>query len=708
MKWMRNRYRGLIMLSLLVLLTPLAGHVQSASDDAANGKVGTPLAPEPIHIQKARLVSDLLSQHHYRTQIIDDKLSQTVFDAYLDALDRDRYYFLAEDIEDLSRYRNRLDSSFRRGELTAAYQIFNRYQKRVKERVSVAKAILNDGLEGFADDDRIELDRSEAKWAKTSEELDELWRKRVQHDALTLRLADQEWDRVKEILTARYERLARAANEHSPEDVFEIYMNAWANTFDPHTAYMSPRLSENFDIHMRLSLEGIGAVLRSEHDMTEVVELVPGGPAAENGRIQPGDRILAVGQGKDGELEDVVGWRLQDVVDLIRGPKESVVRIQVLPSSGDTTPRVVELVRNEVKLEAQAAQSKVLETGTGDDKQRIGVIKLPTFYMDFQAADAGDRNYRSTTRDVRRLIAELEEDGGIDGLVIDLRGNGGGSLREATELTGLFLPGAPVVQVRRSSGDVEILRDSSSEAVYDGPLAVMVDRFSASASEIFAAAIQDHGRGIIVGQQTFGKGTVQNLVDLDHFGLRSRDPAGRLKLTIAKFYRVSGGSTQQRGVVPDITLPSPVSPDEFGEDAVGNALPWGEIRAVSFRRERALDTLLPALRERHESRSAEDKAFQALLDEYAYLRSLQRVDSAPLTEKARRAERDRLQAERLEYINRRREIYGLEKLDSIEHDLLDKMPDTLLETAATIVADLRDLASLPAADIEKTLQARGE
>src|SRR5690625_1130654 len=492
-----------------------------------------PLAPDARHVQKAQLIGGLLSQHHYRTQIVDDDLSRTVFDAYLSSLDRDRYFFLAEDIECFGRYREQLDDGFRRGDLTGAYRIFSRYQQRVQERVDYALALLAAERE-FDDDDTIRLDRSEVPWATSTEELEAAWRKRVKHDAITLRLADQDRERIQEILQARYQRLARVAREHSAEEVFEIYMNAWAQTFDPHTAYMSPRLSENFDIQMRLSLEGIGAVLRSENDMTEVVELVPGGPAASNGRLRPGDRILGVAQGNDGEMEDVVGWRLEDVVDLIRGPKESTVRLQVLPAD-DTVPAEIVLVRNEVKLEEQAAQAERLEVQTDDGTRHIGVITVPVFYMDFYAADAGDRNYRSTTRDVRHLIEELEEEG-IDGLVIDLRGNGGGSLREATDMTGLFLPGAPVVQIRRSDGEVEVLRDSGEHraAAYDGPLAVLVNGFSASASEIFAAAIQDHGRGIVVGQQTFGKGTVQNLIDLDHFGFsRRNDPMGRLKLTIA-------------------------------------------------------------------------------------------------------------------------------------------------------------------------------
>jgi carboxyl-terminal processing protease len=382
------------------------------------------------------------------------------------------------------------------------------------------------------------------------------------------------------------------------------------------------------------------------------------------------------------------------VVDLIRGPKQSIVRLQVLPSTGDSVPQVITLERNQVRLEAQAAQAQRVEVGAGESKRHIGVIKIPTFYMDFQAADAGDKDYRSTTRDVRRLIKELEEEG-IDGLVIDLRANGGGSLREATDMTGLFLPGAPVVQVRRNTGEVEVLNDSNTVqgVAYAGPLAVMVDGFSASASEIFAAAIQDHGRGVVVGQQTFGKGTVQNLVDLDHFGLRPQGPMGRLKLTIAQFYRISGASTQQRGVIPDIELPSPMGGHDFGENSVDNALPWGKIKPVSFRRDTSIETVLPHLRERHEERVSEHAGYQALLKEYEHLRALQNRTTAPLTEQARRAERDRVQSEQLAHVNRRRAAYGLSPLESLDQDKTEEMPDALLEATAAIVADLKTLSA---------------
>jgi carboxyl-terminal processing protease len=683
-----NRFRlniaRLVLASVLGLAGPqlvLAAEPTVAGEAAAAG-----------HTRKAQLITELLSQYHYRDTRIDDALADRVMTSYLEALDQERYYFLAEDVAAFAPLRTRLDDELRRGELAGGYQVFKRYQQRVQERADFALAMLAKPLD-LSQDDRLELDRAEAPWARTKAELDALWFKRIKNDALTLSMSGQEPDKVKEILTKRYQRLARTVQQYTTEEIFQTYMNAWAHVFDPHTAYLSPRLSENFDIHMRLSLEGIGAMLRSENDFTEVVELVVGGPADKSGKLQPGDRIIGVGEGDEGDIVDVVGWRLTDVVDLIRGPKESVVRLQVIGKSANA-PRMVTLVRNQVQLDEQAAQAKTIEVDNGQGTARIGVITLPAFYMDFAAADAGDKNYRSTTRDVRRLLGELEKDG-IDGLVIDLRGNGGGSLREATELTGLFVHGGPVVQVRRQDGGVEILQDTDEDVAYDGPLTVLVDRFSASASEIFAAAIQDYGRGVVVGQQTFGKGTVQTLVDLDRFGLQTPASAGRLKLTIAKFYRINGDSTQRNGVVPDIKLPAPALPAEIGEDAVETALPWDKIKPVPYRPEGELASIIPSLRARHEARLERNPAFQALIAEYDQLRALQAKTSVPLNAQLRRQERDQAEQMQLDVLNRRLAAYDLPPLKTLEGLDEDALPDTVLESAAAVAADLSSKRALP-------------
>jgi len=676
-----------LFLTLAIVFTALP--VSSAPVTPAAG-----ISESDLHTQarKAQLISELLSEFHYRTLSIDNALAGQALKAYLDAIDQERYYFLQQDIDEFQRKVSVLDTELKRGNLSTGYLIFERYQQRVHERSEFAKKLLQKPLD-LTSDERIEIDRSKASWANSSAALDDLWTKRVKHDALTLLMAGQEWPKVQEILNNRYARLASTVANYSNEEIFQTYINAWAQLFDPHTQYMSPRLSENFDIQMRLSLEGIGAMLRSENDFVEVVELVKGGPAALEGQLQPGDRIIGVGEGEDGDIVDVVGWRLSDVVERIRGPKKTVVRLQVLAGkAGGDAAKTISIVRNEIKLEEQAAQAKTLTVPADDQtSKRIGVIKLPTFYMDFAAADAGQKDYRSTTRDVRNLLVKFQQDG-IDGLVIDLRGNGGGSLREATELTGLFTHGGPIVQVRRHDGTVEVIQEPSRNSVYNGPLVVLVDQFSASASEIFAAAIQDYGRGIVVGQKTFGKGTVQTLIDLDR-GLRAKEHGGRLKLTIAKFYRINGHSTQLRGVEPDILLPSAIDGERFVESASETSLPWDEIRAVPFLPRSNLDPLIPVLRKRHDAWAAKNPAFQALLDEYTQLRKMQARNSLPLNEKQRRLERDQAEAKQLASINRRLVAYNLEPLASLDKFDRDSVPDTILESAAAIVVDLASLRS---------------
>ncbi|MCP1676188.1 carboxyl-terminal processing protease [Natronocella acetinitrilica] len=666
--------------ALLLSLALIAGSLASASM--------TPLSPERQHPETARLIAKLLTYQHFNKQPIDDRLSARVMDTYLDQLDPDRYYFLASDIEEFHAYRERLDDMLLDGDLSIPYAIFNRLRERTAERTEHALSVLEGGFD-LNTDRSIDLDRSEADWAEDTETMNRVWRDRIKHDALTLLLAGEEEEQTMDLLNSRYEGMAKNMERSGPEDVFEAFMGAWGRAFDPHTSYLSPRNSREFDIQMQLSLEGIGAVLRTHRDFTEVVELIPGGPASQDGQLQPGDRIIGVGQeGED--MVDVVGWRLRDVVDLIRGPKESEVRLRVLPASGgsDAAPRTIPLVRNEVALEEQAAQKSIEEVLRDGDTYRIGVITIPAFYADFAAAQAGDENYRSTTRDVVRLLGELAEED-INGLVIDLRGNAGGSLQEAASLTGLFINGGPVVQIRRSDGDTEVLRDRDGGITYEGPLTVMVDRFSASASEIFAGAIQDYGRGIVVGERTFGKGTVQSLVDLNRFTSNQNTEAGRLKLTIAKFYRVSGSSTQKRGVEPDLHFPSRARSDSVGESAAENALPWDEIREANYSSHGDLGGLLPLLLKRHEERSGQDPGFQALVAELEKQNTVANRTVVSLNRERRRSERDESNALQLEKANERRAVYGLEPLSDLDAlRMADDEPDVLLKSTADITTDL--------------------
>jgi carboxyl-terminal processing protease len=642
--------------------------------------------------QTALIITQVMEKFHYRKPRIDDALSSATLDRYLTSLDSNRSFFSAADVAHFERYRDELDEGLRTGRLDPAYTIFRRFRERVEERVAYAKDLLAKHHFDFDIDEDYRFDRADADWLPDQAALDDLWRKRVKNDILSLRLAGKPEDEIDETLTKRYEGIRRRVSQMGAEDVFQAFVNAFTLSVEPHTSYMSPRNSENFDIGMRLSLQGIGAVLRIDQEFTEVQSTVPGGPAERSGEIEGGDRIVGVAQGRDGDMEDVVGWRLQDVVDLIRGPKDSIVRLSVLPKAqgvGGKTREVV-LVRDEIKLEDKAAKSEIIQTDSG---VRLGVIEIPAFYRDFGAQAAGVTNFRSTTRDVRRLLDELQEEQ-VQGVIVDLRRNGGGSLTEATELTGLFIDKGPVVQVRDASGKVEVERDPDPAQVYAGPLAVLVDRNSASASEIFAGAIQDYGRGLILGEPTYGKGTVQTLVDLGRF-LRSREDIGRLRLTMAQFFRVEGGSTQHRGVTPDIVFPTAKGAVEHGERALENALPWASIKPASHRP--IGFTPVTALRDSASQRIAENPGFQFLVAEEEDMMKLEQRTTVSLNEELRRAEWDEREQERLERRNRLRVFRGLEPLTSLDEEADDDVDvdnedeegikRIMLEESANILAD---------------------
>ena len=681
-------YRSAVLLLALVVGTGCLSTTTLASESDEDI-----VRPADNHPETARLIARLLAHQHFRQQSIDDALSEQVLDAYLDALDPDRYYFTQSDIEEFRVHRSDLDNMLMDGDLDLAYHIYGRLKQRATERAEFAHQVIDNGID-FDTDQTLELNRREQDWVADEDALDRLWRQRIKNDALTMLLGEDDEEQTMDLLRSRYENVAKNMQRSEAEDIFEAYMGAWARSFDPHTNYLSPRNSEEFDIQMQLSLEGIGAMLRTRRDFTEIIELVPGGPAERSGELSPGDRIIGVAEG-DKEMVDVVGWRLSDVVDRIRGPKESEVRLRILPGGdSDSAPRTVTLERNEIALEEQAAQKEVKEIERDDGVQRVGVITIPAFYTDFAAAQAGEDDYRSTTRDVRRHIDALKADG-IDGLIIDLRGNSGGSLQEAVDMTGLFLPGGPVVQIRRSDGDTEVMRDPDEATHYDGPLAIMVDRQSASASEIFAGAMQDYGRGIVLGERTFGKGTVQTMVDLDRF---SNDPSvdtGRLKMTIAKFYRITGSSTQKRGVEPDISLPSAMDSDEIGERAADNPLPWDEIDPVDYTRIEELSRAISLLGSRHDERVKDHSAYNALLDELDQIRQAREQTEVSLNRAQREQERAQRNEARLAKANEHRQIQGLEPLDSVDELEREDDPDTLLDVSAEIMADFYLLRNEP-------------
>jgi len=646
------------------------------------------LAPTDRHRRVVRLVSEVMDRQHYRQAALDDKLSSQIYERYLDALDGNRSYLLASDIAEFEGYRYKLDDAIKSADLEPAFAIFSRLQQRNRERIDYALALL-EAEPDFALDEDFAFDRSEQPWPAGVDELDELWRKRVKNDALSLALAGKDWAETQDVLRKRYQRLAKRIDQVSADDVFEIFMNAYSHVFDPHSNYLSPRNSEEYNIAMSLSYEGIGASLQLIDDYVTIVNILPGGPAAADGSIKPNDRITGVGQGEDGMFTDVVGWRLDDVVQLIRGPIDTVVRLQILPAGAvpGAPETVVELVRNKVTLEAQAARKELRTTTRGDDEVRIGIIDVPSFYQDYQARVAGESDYRSTTRDVRRLIGELRAED-IETLVIDLRNNGGGHLSEATGLVGLFIEEGPVVQLRETGGRIEVLDDPEPGLAWDGPLVVLVNRASASASEIFAGAIQDYGRGLVVGQQTYGKGSVQNLYPLDRYALGPKSGFGQLTVTIGKYYRVTGDSTQHRGVSPDIELPSLISTTEVGESTRDSALPWDRIRPADFSRRAGVEGGLALIDRAHEARVKADADFTALQGDLESVERLRSQKTISLNLEYRRAERQAMEQERLARENARRSARGLEPLGSPEELDAAEQPDAVLAEAAEIAADL--------------------
>jgi carboxyl-terminal processing protease len=679
--------KGLLPSTLAVALGALLlATAGSTSPDARPPeREAPPFGPQPRHSTISRVMTSLVERSHYSRVRIDDSVSSKMLDAYIEALDGNKLYFLADDIASFERYRFGLDEAVRSGRVDPAFDIFALYRKRVEERIGHALSLL-DKEPDFTVDEDFRFDREEMPWAVSKAELDEIWRKRVKNDALSLALTGKEWPEISELLRKRYERVLKRTHQLTSDEAFETFMNAYADTLDPHSNYFSPRNSEEYRIQMSLSYEGIGASLQLTDDYVTVLDVIPGGPAAVTGVLAPNDRITGVAQGADKEVTDVIGWRLDDVVQLIRGPGGTTVRLQLLPAGAPpgSPEKIVELTRDKIKLEAQAAKQKRIEVERDGRKLGIGVIEVPSFYQDYNARAAGAKDYVSTTADVRRLIGELQKEG-LDGLVIDLRGNGGGHLWEARALTGLFIDG-PVVQFREAKGTVQELDDLMPGVFYKGPLVVLVDRFSASASEIFAAAIQDYRRGVVIGQQTFGKGTVQNLYDLDH-ATQSAD-MGQLTLTVGKYYRVTGGSTQLRGVEPDITLPALIDEKLIGESTRKTALPWDQIGPVDFVTTRAVGEEIAELAADHDGRISSNADFDYLRGQIAVTEAERARKSVSLNLEKRKAQREADRAQRLALENQRRKAHGLEPLASVEELEKIEPPDILLNEAAEILADL--------------------
>ncbi len=608
----------------------------------------TPLVLKPTADQTEAAIWAMrfLSRFHYKPMPLDDAMSEKIFTRYLDSLDGDHLFFTQADIDKFSPVRDKLDDAIFERDLSAPFTIFNVYQQRVSERLDYSRELLAKPFD-FSKDESYQYDRAKAPWAKSTAELDDLWRKRVKNDWLRLKLAGKPDKDIRETLDKRYSNYLERIRQLNSEDVFQTFMNAYAMSIEPHTNYLSPRASENFDIAMRLSLEGIGAVLQRLDEYTAIREIIPGGPAAISGKLNPGDRIVGVGQGASGPVIDVIGWRLDDVVEKIRGAKGTIVRLEILPDAAgpDGKHEMLTLTRNKVSVEESAAKKSIIDVKNGDTTRRIGVITLPTFYQDFDARRRGDTDYKSATRDVERLLGELSAEK-VDGVVVDLRNNGGGSLDEATDLTGLFIDKGPVVQIRDASGRVEEKIDRRAGTAWSGPLAVLVNRASASASEIFAAAIQDYGRGVIIGEPTFGKGTVQNLLNMDDMARNEKPTYGDLKMTVQQFFRINGGSTQLRGVTPEISFPLTIASDEFGESSYDNALPWTSISKADYKPVADLKPLIPMLLARHQARAETDAEWKNFVAEITDAKRIRAEKTFSLNEKVRTTERDEQEAKR--------------------------------------------------------------
>jgi len=682
-----------------VFLGAFLAIAQSAYAEVAPPPV---LAPQKQQAQAAELSAKFLTRFSYKSVPLDDALSAKIMDRFIKSLDPDRVIFLQADIDKFMSDRSKIDDAIEREDLKIPFAIFNVYEQRIVDRMNYARNLLKQGFD-FSVQEDYSLLREKEPWPQSEAESDDLWRKRVKNDWLRLKLGGKTDSAIRETLDKRYANALDRAYKYKSDDVFQSFMDAYTTSIDPHTDYFGATASADFDIAMKLSLVGIGAVLQERDDYTTVRELVPGGPAELSGKLSVGDRITGVGQGKNGPIKEVVGTRLDEVVQMIRGKKGSVVRLDILPADAgaEGTHRVVSLVRDKINLEKQAAQKAVLSVKAGEATRKIGVITLPAFYEDFEARRKGDKDYRSASRDVAKLLGELKQEG-VDSVLIDVRNNGGGSLDEAIDLTGLFIGSGPVVQQRGSDGKVTVRSADFRAPVWTGPMGVLINRGSASASEIFAAAIQDYGRGVIVGEPSFGKGTVQTVVNLDQMVRNSKPEFGELKVTISQFFRVNGGTTQLRGVTPDISLPGFSDPTSFGEMSYDNALPWTELKPAKYAPTGNIATLLPSLQSRHDARVQSDPDFQRVLEDIADLKAQREKGVISLNEAKRREEatarenrlKSRPEANNGEDPDADDGLQANERslsADIAMENARKKAKDVLLNEAAAILSDEADL-----------------
>ena len=677
---MNKSYKSVLLIAILLAVTP----IQSQLTEDEN--IPAILSENPVDSHLLKLVAALSEQAHFSRKKITNELSPFILINFLEKLDPVKMYFTRSDIRYFQRYRYKIDDALKQGNLEPIYDIFRIYRLRVQQRLGFCVNLLLTQDHNFESDGSYDFNRQVKNWFDDIEELENLWQKKTHNDLLTLILAGQSKEMAIEVLEKRYRRFIRKVNLFDEEDVISIFLNAFVHTLDPHSNYLNPTQSEEYAIQMSLSYQGIGARLNLADEQVQVVNIIPGGPAARDGRLKPMDKIIGIMDEKNKTITDLIGWDLDEVVKLIRGPKGTRVTLQIVPSDSnpDETPYLLTLQRDEVALEEQAASSLIETLEIRDKTYNIGLVTIPSFYQDYQARSKGEAKYRSTSEDVKKLVHNLLEIG-IDALVIDLRGNSGGLLTEATALTGLFIDDGPVVQLKDTRNKIEIIEDPIPGSVYEGPLAVIVDRYSASASEIFAGAIQDYSRGIVVGQQTFGKGTVQNLYHLDRYSrFQSKKGFGQLTLTIGKFYRVSGQGTQNKGVIPDIRLPSFIDEEVVGEDTKKNTLPWDQIMSLEYDSDLSFHQSIEKLKKNFAEKSKENLPLLFLQEDIDQITEQNKQTKLSLNYEKRKIKRDQFKK-----VTQDRRTKRLEELGySNENNFNDFASKTLLNEVLNTVVNL--------------------
>jgi len=671
------------------------------------------LQPEAQQTVVCKYVASLISEYNYKKVELNDSISKVIFDRYIKQLDENHNYLLASDIQDFSKYKTALSGDLKDGNLADVFYMFNVYQKRYNDRIKYSIAQLDKNFD-FSTNESFTYDRDSLPFYASETESNASWSARVKYDMLNLKLAGTDIAKNKETLKKRYANLLAQSNKLNNQDVFQIFMDAFTNAIDPHTNYFNPANAANFNIEMSRSLEGIGATLGVENDFVTITSIVPGGPADKSKELSPEDRIVGVAQGKTGEFQNVIGWRIENAIALIRGTKGTTVRLEVLPKGANVAskPKIVEMVREKIILKDQSVKEEIKTYNSNGKTVKIGIISVPAFYIDYNDYKSGNPNYKSTTRDVKLILDTLKKEN-VDGIVMDLRENGGGSLMEAIDLTGLFIKTGPVVQVRNPNNQIEADNDEDPSISYTGPVAILVDRFSASASEIFAGAMQDYGRALIVGTQTYGKGTVQNAIDLDkvikpsvldrlsqasssakkEVTTGSQTKFGQLNLTIAKFYRISGYSTQHKGVTPDIKFPSLIPMNKYGEDTEPSALPFDIIAKSDHAKVGDFTGVIPQLKKLHDQRMSTSPSYKYLQEDIADFEKHESEKSVSLNEQEVKKQRDADEQKAFERENNKRIALGLKPVEKGKSKPRNEDLDFLKIEAGQILTDYIGLGS---------------